>query len=244
MERLPVGAAPPPWFVGCSTTAAYRPHYILRDPAMAPTVEVLGSRFLRRYHLETAPSNKAIPWQLRFPRVTKWCEAGDGPIVDTVETFRAKALEAWAATAPGTETPTVASQTALALLSSPPPDQTQGWGAQDAPQEWYQQERRQVAAEQQQPSYRSATAAGGMLTAGGGMMVTQRPSHPAASSSAGSPGQAKWALVGSSTATGAARSAHSARSAPAEQDWDTGESGDNLERLREAQEQQKKQRRR
>ena len=55
------------------TAQGARPHWVLRDAALAPVVEVVGSRFLRRYGLDgDGASSKAVHWQLRFPRVTRW----------------------------------------------------------------------------------------------------------------------------------------------------------------------------
>jgi|TARA_B110001469_G_scaffold114748_1_gene118854 hypothetical protein len=63
-------------------------------------LEVVGSRFLRRYGLDSdGASNKAVHWQLRFPRVSQWAEASDGIVPDTVASFSAKAMVAFASSA-------------------------------------------------------------------------------------------------------------------------------------------------
>ena len=60
-------------------------------------VEVLGSRFLRRYDKDTSvAANKKVHWQLRFPRISKWAEASDGVVPDTVASFTDKAIAAFA----------------------------------------------------------------------------------------------------------------------------------------------------
>lgn len=67
----------------------------------APIVEVVGSRFLRRFNQDSdATTNRDIPWTLRFPRVAKWCEATDGVVADTVASFRAKAVAAFSRSGP------------------------------------------------------------------------------------------------------------------------------------------------
>ena len=82
------------------TAQGARPHWVLRDAALAPVVEVVGSRFLRRYGLDgDGASSKAVHWQLRFPRVTRWAEASDGVVPDTVASFCAKAMAAFASSA-------------------------------------------------------------------------------------------------------------------------------------------------
>jgi len=101
MRRLRADEEPPAWMLDCPTGGTVRPHYVLVDPAAAPLVEVRGSRFLRRYDIDTnASSNKNIPWTLRFPRVMKWCEATDGVVADTVRSFREKAVLAFSHSAP------------------------------------------------------------------------------------------------------------------------------------------------
>ena len=61
------------------TAQGARPHWVLRDAALAPVVEVVGSRFLRRYGLDSdGASSKAVHWQLRFPRVTRWARVRAG----------------------------------------------------------------------------------------------------------------------------------------------------------------------
>ena len=73
MRRLAVDAPPPGWLCDCPTAQGARPHWVLRDAALAPVVEVVGSRFLRRYGPDSdGASSKAVHWQLRFPRVTRW----------------------------------------------------------------------------------------------------------------------------------------------------------------------------
>ena len=97
MTRLPVDARPPSWLRDCPEKQNHRPHWVLRDPARAPFVEVLGSRFLRRYDKDTSvAANKKVHWQLRFPRVSKWAEASDGVVPDTVASFTDKAIAAFA----------------------------------------------------------------------------------------------------------------------------------------------------
>ena len=101
MERLGVDEPPPAWMRQCPTSTMARPHWVLLDPKTAPIVEVMGSRFLRRYNQDTdASSNRSLPWTLRFPRVAKWCEATDGVVVDTIESFRAKAVAAFSNSGP------------------------------------------------------------------------------------------------------------------------------------------------
>ena len=100
MRRLAVDAPPPGWLCDCPTAQGARPHWVLRDANTAPVVEVVGSRFLRRYGLDgDGASSKAVHWQLRFPRVTRWAEASDGVVPDTVASFCAKAMAAFASSA-------------------------------------------------------------------------------------------------------------------------------------------------
>ena len=70
----------------------------------AYVVEVVGSRFLRRFGLDSdSASSKAVHWQLRFPRVSQWAEASVGIVPDTVASFSAKAMVAFACVAAGAE---------------------------------------------------------------------------------------------------------------------------------------------
>ena len=68
--------------------------------AQAPVVEVVGSRFLRRYGKDSSvAASTALPWQLRFPRISQWAEASPGAVPDTVASFAQKTIAAFACTA-------------------------------------------------------------------------------------------------------------------------------------------------
>jgi len=101
MNRLGVDEPPPAWMRQCPTSTMARPHWVLLDPESAPVVEVMGSRFLRRYNQDKdASSNRSLPWTIRFPRVARWFEETDGVVVDTVASFRAKAVAAFSSSGP------------------------------------------------------------------------------------------------------------------------------------------------
>ena len=208
MKRLPVDAAPPAWLGGCPTTASTRPHWVLRDPAAAPVVEVLGSRFLRCYAMDmSCDSNTDIPWKLRFPRVTKWAEASAGVVPDTVATFVAKAHTAFASSAAEGAGAEVAAR-ARKEVAQHNPSMAISWARQPPPP-------LPLPPPRQPPSWEEA--------------IRGKGSQPPTPREGGATTFSRAARTPPSAERAAKQQQPRPTSpAPAEQDWQTGESGDNM----------------
>ena len=206
MQPLRADEHPPSWMRHCPTSAMARPHWVLLEPESAPLVEVTGSRFLRRFSQDTdASSNRTIPWTLRFPRVSKWCEASDGVVADTVSSFRAKAVDAFRSRAPrGDEGDEVQQPASAALV----PLKALTWqpATRKAESHWWQAERRDDA-----PAAAAAAASSSMPPV--------RSPVGAAAKRSGFPGSEPQKQ----------RRSKAARAKPT-QDWDTGESEDEMRR--------------
>ena len=99
MRKLEPGEPLPSWLLHGPTSKLRGMHFVLRDPARAVKVEVLGSRFLTRFtHDDEAV--EIVPWKLRFPRIVRWfgeAAAAEATLPDTVDTYRRKGCEAWLA---------------------------------------------------------------------------------------------------------------------------------------------------
>ena len=206
MQPLRADEHPPSWMRHCPTSAMARPHWVLLEPESAPLVEVTGSRFLRRFSQDTdASSNRTIPWTLRFPRVSKWCEASDGVVADTVSSFRAKAVDAFRSRAPrGDEGDEVQQPASAALV----PLKALTWqpATRKAESHWWQAERRDDA-----PAAAAAAASSSMPPV--------RSPVGAAAKRSGFPGSEPQKQ----------RRSKAARAKPT-QDWDTGDSEDEMRR--------------